>query len=217
MGAHYYETASFDMKKNLYRTTIHALSIRIWAVCIALPLWSVAQTVIGGENRDTSAVLDLQSNQKGFLLPRLTQGQRDAIPAPAMGLMIFNTSKQCIEVNIGVPTTPAWRCLSFQTPFVLDSLNCAGKTVSGTLTASFPAVDVEVTIPYESGASVAYEGRAFSAAGVTGLQAVLSPGIFTAGTGSLIFGITGTPSGTGTAVFTVSVAGRSCVFSLQVE
>ncbi len=39
----------------------------------------------------TSAMLDISSATKGFLLPRMTIAQRNAIVAPANGLMIYNT------------------------------------------------------------------------------------------------------------------------------
>lgn len=45
----------------------------------------------------SSAVLELQSTQQGFLPPRLTTAQRNAISNPAIGLTIFNTDKDCIE------------------------------------------------------------------------------------------------------------------------
>ena len=46
-----------------------------------------AQNVgIGTKKPDESAILDLRSSSKGFLLPRLTEKQRNAIPAPAEGL-----------------------------------------------------------------------------------------------------------------------------------
>jgi uncharacterized protein (TIGR02145 family) len=38
-----------------------------------------------------SAMLDVKSSNKGFLLPRMTIAQRDAIPSPAEGLMVFCT------------------------------------------------------------------------------------------------------------------------------
>jgi hypothetical protein len=44
-----------------------------------------------------SAVLELQSTQQGFLPPRLSTAQRNAIVSPALGLVIFNTDKDCIE------------------------------------------------------------------------------------------------------------------------
>lgn len=44
-----------------------------------------------GAAPDSSAMLDVQSTTQGFLLPRMTKAQRDAIPNPAQGLMIFQT------------------------------------------------------------------------------------------------------------------------------
>ncbi len=58
-----------------------------------------AQGVTIGSNNppDPAAVLDLQSNSKGFMLPRLTTLQRNAIQNPPEGLMIFNTDNKCVE------------------------------------------------------------------------------------------------------------------------
>ena len=51
------------------------------------------QVGIGTNTPDASAVLDIQSssNDKGILIPRMTQAQRNAIGSPATGLMIFQT------------------------------------------------------------------------------------------------------------------------------
>jgi len=46
---------------------------------------------------DTSAVLHLESTDKGFLPPRMTTVQRDAIFQPADGLVIFNTSDSTVQ------------------------------------------------------------------------------------------------------------------------
>lgn len=46
---------------------------------------------IGTSSPDASAVLDLTSITQGFLPPRLTTLQRDAIASPATGLFIYNT------------------------------------------------------------------------------------------------------------------------------
>jgi uncharacterized protein (TIGR02145 family) len=53
---------------------------------------------VGTNQPDSSAVLDLESNDKGFLPPRMTESQRDAIDNPATGLLIFNTTTNCINV-----------------------------------------------------------------------------------------------------------------------
>ncbi len=56
---------------------------------------SNAQSVgIGTTTPDNTAVLDIVSNNKGVLIPRLTTAQRDAILAPANGLMIYNSSEK---------------------------------------------------------------------------------------------------------------------------
>lgn len=76
-------------------------------LCFGL-LSGIAQGVtIGSANPpDPSAVLDLQSAQQGFLLPRLTDAQRNAIVAPANGLQIYNLTSNCIEIYM--PAT-GWR------------------------------------------------------------------------------------------------------------
>ena len=52
-------------------------------------------------NPDPSALLDLTSTEKGFLMPRMTTAQRNSIANPAQSLLIFNTTNQCIEIYIG--------------------------------------------------------------------------------------------------------------------
>ncbi len=47
-----------------------------------------------------SAILELVSDDKGFLLPRMTEDEKNAIIDPAESLMIFNTESICIEIWI---------------------------------------------------------------------------------------------------------------------
>ncbi|MDQ6843212.1 MAG: hypothetical protein M3Z92_02510, partial [Bacteroidota bacterium] len=61
-----------------------------------------------GSNADTSAMLDVSSTTTGFLMPRMTTAQQNAIILPATGLVIFNTSINSIAVNIGTPLSPNW-------------------------------------------------------------------------------------------------------------
>jgi hypothetical protein len=44
-----------------------------------------------GANPNASAVLDMDATNRGFLTPRMTKAQRDAIVAPATGLLIYQT------------------------------------------------------------------------------------------------------------------------------
>ena len=56
-----------------------------------------AQVGIGTTTPDESAILELDATDRGFLPPRMTTTQRDAISSPASGLMIFNTDNNCLE------------------------------------------------------------------------------------------------------------------------
>ena len=49
------------------------------------------QVGIGTSSPNNSAVLDIQSNSKGVLLPRLLEAQRNAISSPAIGLLVFQS------------------------------------------------------------------------------------------------------------------------------
>jgi hypothetical protein len=46
---------------------------------------------IDGTNADNSALLDIKSNSKGILIPRVTSAQKTAIVTPATGLLIYQT------------------------------------------------------------------------------------------------------------------------------
>ena len=67
-----------------------------------------AQIGIGTNNPDISAVLDLASNSKGLLPPRMTQTERDSISLPAKGLIIYNTTTNALDINNGTPLIKAW-------------------------------------------------------------------------------------------------------------
>jgi hypothetical protein len=71
-----------------------------------------AQVKIGAAGApDPSATLEVTSgaaHNKGLLLPRLTDGERNAMTNPASGLMIFNTSANSVQVNIGTSLLPLW-------------------------------------------------------------------------------------------------------------
>jgi len=47
----------------------------------------------GNNDADKSAILELVSDSKGLLIPRLTSSERKAISSPAVGLLVFDTDK----------------------------------------------------------------------------------------------------------------------------
>ena len=64
------------------------------------------QVGIGTENPHASAILELESEDKGFLPPRMTEAQRDDITNPSEGLIIYNTNEECLEFFDGT----CWIC-----------------------------------------------------------------------------------------------------------
>lgn len=68
---------------------------------------ATGSTVIGSPTVAASAMLDVQSTTKGFLPPRMTTTQRDAISSPAAGLIIYNTTTNKLNVY-----TTAWEAIT---------------------------------------------------------------------------------------------------------
>lgn len=189
-------------------------------LCLVVPLlvWNVeklqAQNIMGGAVGDPSALLDMQSSDRGLLIPRMTSAQRSAIVSPAAGLMIYNTTLQCIELNSGSSTNPNWSCL--RGVGECSALDCTAATLTDSLIAGYPARSVAVSIPYVGGNGGLINGQEVVSAGVTGLTASLSSEFFANGSGRLVYTITGTPSGSGTASFELAVGGQSCTLNVRV-
>jgi formylglycine-generating enzyme required for sulfatase activity len=102
-------------------------------------------------------------------------------------------------------------------PAALSTLNCAGAVNTGTLTAGAAASGVSSSVPYTGGNGASYSAQSVGSAGVTGLTATLAAGTLAGGAGSLSYTITGTPSGSGTASFALSLGGQSCTLTRSVN
>ena len=84
-----------------------------------------AQVGIGTTTPDASSIVDVESTTQGFLPPRLTTAQRDAIALPAEGLTIFNTTNGCLEF--------------FNSSFWVSA--CDGTIASGACAGSPPEIN----------------------------------------------------------------------------
>lgn len=73
-----------------------------------------AQSKVGSNptTLDASAAFEIESTSKGFLPPRMTTTQRNAISGPATGLVIFNTTTGTLEINSGTPASVSWATLA---------------------------------------------------------------------------------------------------------
>ncbi|MEY3368596.1 MAG: hypothetical protein RI973_1751, partial [Bacteroidota bacterium] len=195
-------------RATLQPARLQTLSLALLLTTFLLPAQLLSQT-------EPSAILEVQSTDKGFLLPRMTQAQRDAIQSPATGLWIFNTTSVCLEINFGSPATPFWRpmdCLG-----TISSLNCAGVTVTGGLIPGQPATGVFANVPYGGGNGGGHNGQTVTSTGITGLTATLPAGSFAYGNGVLSYEISGTPSALGTANFALNIGGQTCTMSIDIS
>jgi len=109
-----------------------------------------------GTSPHASAMLDIKATDRGLLIPRLSSGQRNALPSPSAGLLIYNSttdssiglfgntyilrwiiSNGCIstvdDVTIGFSS---WSCgLSYTVNHVVGNVAPVNKTVTyGTVT-----------------------------------------------------------------------------------
>jgi uncharacterized protein (TIGR02145 family) len=99
----------------------------------------------------------------------------------------------------------------------ITSLSCNSATHTGTLVQGQSASGVSSSVPYSGGNGGTHNGQTVNSTGVTGLTATLSAGTFANGNGSLVYTITGTPSSSGTASFSLNIGGQSCVMSTIVD
>jgi uncharacterized protein (TIGR02145 family) len=200
------------MKTKIYSLfAIMTLSVSAWSQGVG-----VNET---GASPDPSAILDASSTTKGFLPPRMTTTQRNAISNPAVGLLVYNTTIGCLQINDGTPTAPLWNCISNIAGFpdgAIASINCAGATHSGSLIPNQTASGVNSVIAYTGGNGGMHSGQVVNSTGVTGLTATLTVGALANGAGTLTYTITGTPTSEGTASFAINIGGQSCTLNRTV-
>ncbi len=199
----------------MQKHSIPASAIYILMILMT-PVMMNAQVVFGDNPPDGSAELEIQSVTGGMLFPRMTQAERDAIISPAAGLMLYNTSTLCLEVNVGTPTVLQWERLNCL-PASVASLNCGGITVNGAVYINDPVNGVSIDIPYTGGNGGYSDLITVQSTGVTGLVATLAPGNLAVGAGNLTYSVSGTPSAVGTASFVLEFGGQSCTVNLGVS
>jgi uncharacterized protein (TIGR02145 family) len=193
------------------------------------PYWNGSQWVVNNSNifnnsagvgigtaaPDASAKVDISSSTQGFLPPRMTTAQRNAIASPAVGLTIYNTTMNCLQWWNGT----LWYdgCGNNAPPAAaLSTINCGGATTTGTLTQGSAAAGVSTTVSYTGGNAGSYSAQTVNSTGVTGLTASLAAGTLANGNGSVTYTISGTPATSGTASFAISLGGQSCTFTIAV-
>lgn len=100
---------------------------------------------------NSSSVLDLSSNSKGLLAPRLTNAQRNAIVNPAVGLLIYNTDDK--DFNSYNGTLLGWQDFATGYTSVADD-----SEIYNTSSVDVAAAGMTVT-PKEGTYSVMFNGQ----------------------------------------------------------
>jgi hypothetical protein len=170
---------------------------------------------IGTSTPNAASKLEVSSNTQGFLPPRMTNQQRDAIANPVDGLIIFNISSGCPNYYFN----GKWQewCGTGVLPLArVITVSCDTVLIAGSLWMGQASSGVTVRIPYTGGNGGTYPAQTFASTGVNGLSANLYNGALANGAGNLLFTISGTPDNSGTASFQISIGGQTCNFSMNV-
>lgn len=159
----------------------------------------------------SNAVLELSATNKGFLPPRLTIAQRNAITNASAGLTIYNVDTNCMEFwnsNAWVSTC----AITVPPAGSISTITCGSATNNGIITTG-TNTSVSSIIPYTGGNNGSHGGQTIASTGVTGLTATLAAGSFANGNGTLTYNITGIPSSMGTASFAINIGGKTCTLT----
>jgi hypothetical protein len=80
-------------------------------LCLNLVFFtSFSQVGIGTVSPDPSSMLDISSDSRGILIPRMTTTQRDAIASPPEGLNIYNLTTKATNIF----SNGVWKTLAFE-------------------------------------------------------------------------------------------------------
>jgi hypothetical protein len=182
-----------------------------------LPLLASAQVKVGENptNIEPSAALEIESTTQGFLPPRMTEAQMNAIVSPAEGLMVFCTD--CMPKGLRLYDGTDWTSLSPSGPETTVSMDCSidgftgGDLVEG---QALSGQTFSLTVANNSftDASLNFATSDLTLSGVGGISVTgVSPASTTlsgAGSSQLVtYTLSGTPASEGTLSVAVDIAG----------
>ncbi|HAD15119.1 MAG TPA: hypothetical protein DCF33_22065 [Saprospirales bacterium] len=104
------------MSKLEFKTSTDALKCLIALVFFSGNSWFLSAQVginTDGATPHPSAMLEVKSSNKGILIPRMSSQQRLSIPAPANGLMVYDTDSSSLAVFV----TSAWAFIRPYPPY----------------------------------------------------------------------------------------------------
>ena len=204
----------------IYDLSTHCLKVYengAWTNCLGTPL-SANDSALAQIGREADSPDNVNSvitvTELGTITPALT------------GLLPANEAayQDYIDANPGSFSSPATQsqvqtmvdAVNAAGPATVSSIDCNGVTITGTLTDGEVASGVSGSVQYTAGNGGVYASQSTSSSGVLGLTATLTAGSVASGAGNLVFNISGTPSGDGTASFAINFGGQTCMLTFPV-
>jgi hypothetical protein len=136
---------------------------------------------IGTSSPNSSAQLDISSSARGLLIPRMDSNAVRAIASPAAGLMVYDSSRKQLLVNMGTVAAPDWENIVAKSGWSLTgNAGTAGQAFIGT--TDFAPIYLAIrgdTIGRLNGDNIAFGGGAASGGGSTDIA--LGNGALTTG------------------------------------
>jgi uncharacterized protein (TIGR02145 family) len=197
------------LMKTFFLQSIIPLALYLFYALAGAPLYG--QATVGGTTSSSSAELDIQSTTRGLLPPRMTTAQRSAIVTPAKGLLVFNTTLNCIEVNMGTPSAPAWGCLipanTVSAPSVMSTRVCRSGTIAPITHTTTGAAGIGTAIGLPAGLTATWASNTITISGTVGSVTSIATYNYT-------IPLTGGVDG-GQATGTIIVAGNNTVSTIS--
>lgn len=181
-------------------------------------IYQMGRVSVGTSNGHPSAALNIYSNNKGVLLPRVTlTGSNDitTIPNPAKGLLVYNTgdNDQFAISGFLYWNGTSWMRFSDRetVPPSITSLLCNGAQLTPSTYTNNSDYSGTLEIPYTGGNGASYYGGE-QLDPVNGLYYKLQPGTLEYGNGKITYAVTGRPMSSSPVEtsFPVSFLGKSC-------
>jgi len=119
-----------------------SITIILLVIMLNFEINLTAQIAINndGSNPNSSAVLDLKSTNKGFLIPRMSQTQIAAISNPANGLQVFNTDDS--KLYIYVLANNQWKEVQYGSGLITPVFTCGNSLIDTRNGQSYNTVQI---------------------------------------------------------------------------
>lgn len=201
-----------------FKTILFSVMTTCWS------LNSYSQIGIGTTSPDKSSIMDISSIDKGLLIPRLTNNQVDSISNPANGLIVFNSTVNTIQINVGTMNHPIWSSLSVNGNSTVQVLPELSGFI-GTLSSNEPALNTKFKIAFINNSfndvGMELSSNDISFDGISGLSVSnISdpyPWLSQGDTISIEYEITGVPQSSGEIICSFQYKGMVLIESINIS